>query len=270
MAKNSPAKPKDDIALLRSAAVAAGIMAMGYFHREIKTWTKDNASPVTEADFLVDRFLGQTLSAARPDYGWLSEERADSETRLSKKRIFVVDPIDGTRGFIRGDDCWTICLGVVEDGKAISGVIYAPARDELYEAVAGKGARVNGIPLVRRSHPGDRSIIAAPGAVHSELCATGLDYVRGPALSSLAYRLMQVATGVLDVAVARRGAQDWDIAAATIILTECGITLEDVCAGVPVFNCVDTRHGALAALADPSLKPLVVDALVKVYGCPKT
>ena len=256
--------------MLRSAAVAAGIMAMGYFRRDVKTWTKDNSSPVTEADYMVDRFLGQTLTAARPQYGWLSEESTDSEARLSKKRIFVVDPIDGTRGFIRGDDCWTICLGVVENGTAVSGVIYAPARDELYQAVAGKGAKLNGAPLVRRSHPLDRPIIAAPGAVHSELEAAGLDYVRGPSMPSLAYRLVQVATGVLDGAVARRGAQDWDIAAAAIILSECGITLEDVCAGVPVFNRKDTRHGALAALVDPSLKPLVHDALVKVYGCPKT
>jgi len=270
MAKKPLTEPDDDIALLRSAAVAAGIMAMGYFHREVKTWTKENASPVTEADYMVDRFLHQTLSAARPHYGWLSEESTDSEARLKKKRIFVVDPIDGTRGFIRGDDCWTICLAVVEEGKAISGVIYAPARDELYEAQAGKGARLNGAPLVRRSHPGERPIIAAPGAVHRELAGAGLKYVHGAYLSSLAYRLVQVASGILDVAVARRGAQDWDIAAATIILAQCSITLEDVCAGVPTFNCKDTRHGALAAIADYSLKSPVHDALVKVYGCPKT
>jgi len=270
MANNSLTEPDDDIALLRSAAVAAGIMAMGYFRREVKIWTKDNASPVTEADYRVDQFLGQTLSAARPHYGWLSEESADTPARLKKKRIFVVDPIDGTRGFIRGEDCWTICLGVVEDGKAISGVIYAPARDELYQGARGKGARLNDAPLVRRRHPGSLPIIPAPGAVHSELEAAGLDYVRGPSLPSLAYRLMQVATGVVDGAVARRGARDWDISAAAIILSECGIPLEDVCSGAPVFNRKDTRHGALAALVDPLLKPLVHDALIKVYGCPKT
>ncbi len=270
MAKNDLLDPQDDIALLTSAAVAAGIMAMGYFRREVKTWTKDNSSPVTEADYVVDQFLAQTLGAARPQYGWLSEESADSDARLSKKRIFVVDPIDGTRGFIRGNDCWTICLGVVENGKAISGVVYAPARDELYQAVLGKGAKLNGAPLVRRSHSGDLPIIPAPGAVHSELSVAGLNYVRGPSMPSLAYRLVQVATGVLDGAVARRGAQDWDIAAAAIILSECNIALEDVCAGSPVFNCKDTRHGALAALADPSLKPLVHSALVNVYGCPKS
>jgi len=270
MTKNDLSEPNDDMALLTSAAVAAGIMAMGYFRREVKSWTKDNASPVTEADYEVDRFLGQTLGAARPDYGWLSEESPDNEARLSKKRIFVVDPIDGTRGFIRGDDSWTICLGVVENKKTISGVIYAPARDELYQAALGKGAKLNGKPLVRRPHPGKLPIIPAPGAVHSELLAAGLDYVRGPSLPSLAYRLVQVATGALDGAVARRGARDWDISAAAIILTECAIALEDVCADTLEFNRKDTRHGALVAVADPALKPLVHKALVKVYGCPKS
>ncbi|VAW21150.1 hypothetical protein MNBD_ALPHA12-2074 [hydrothermal vent metagenome] len=272
MANNNSIKKEkddDDIALLTSAAVAAGIMAMGFFRREVKTWTKENSSPVTEADYLVDQFLGQTLLAARPQYGWLSEESPDNKARLDKKRIFVVDPIDGTRGFIRGEDSWTICLGVVENGKAISGVIYAPARDELYQAALGKGAKLNGAPLVRHPHSTNLPIIPAAGAVEKELAAAGLDFVRGPSLPSLAYRLVQVATGALDGALARRGARDWDISAAAIILAECGIALEDVCAGVPVFNRKNTRHGALAALADPSLKPLVHNALVNVYGCPK-
>ena len=258
-----------DIELLRSAAVAGGIMALGHFRRDIKTWAKENASPVTEADYLVDEFLRQNLTAARPDYGWLSEETADDAARLSKKRVFIVDPIDGTRGFIRGEDSWTICIGVVEDGLPVAGVVYAPARDELYEAVRGGGTRLNGAPLVRRSHPGSAPIIPAPGAVHKELEAAGLEYVRGPSLPSLAYRLIQVATGVLDGAVARRGAQDWDIAAAMIILSESGLALEDVCIGQPKFNRTDVRHSALAVLHDTSLNSLVHKALVKVYGCPK-
>ncbi len=268
MQQNEIASQNLDIELLRSAAVAGGIMALGHFRRDVKTWAKENASPVTEADYLVDDFLRQNLTAARPDYGWLSEETADDATRLSKKRVFIVDPIDGTRGFIRGEDSWTICIGVVEDGLPIAGVVYAPARDELYEAVLGGGAKLNGAPLIRRSHPGDAPIIPAPGAVHKELEASSLVYVRGPTLPSLAYRLVQVATGVLDGAVARRGAQDWDIAAAMIILSESGLALEDVCVGQPKFNRTDVRHSALAVLHDPSLKSLVHKALKKVYGCP--
>ncbi len=258
-----------DIELLRSAAVAAGIVALGYFRRDVKTWAKENTSPVTEADYLVDELLHTSLMGARPDYGWLSEETMDDAHRLGKKRIFVVDPIDGTRGFIRGEDSWTICMAVVENGAAITGVIYAPARNELYEAALGEGAKLNGMPLVRPSGPNKVPLIPTPGAIHKELEAARFDYVRGPALPSLAYRLVQVATGALDGAVARRGAQDWDIAAAAIILSECGLELEDVCVGQPEFNRAELRHGALAVLNNPSMKPLVHEALIKVYGCPQ-
>lgn len=268
MAEPIPTSPDQDLELLRSAAVGAGIIAAGFFRQTIKTWTKENASPVTEADIIVDKFLNAALTTARPDYGWLSEETADNPSRLDKRRCFIVDPIDGTRGFIRGDDHWTISVAVVEDGVPIAGVVYAPARDELYDACLGGGARFNGRPLVRQSQPGLGPIIPAPGAVHAELQAAGLDYVRGPALPSLAYRLVQVATGMLDAAVARRGAQDWDIAGAAIILAEAGIPFEDVCLGPPRFNRADVRHGALAALSDISLKPLVHAALIRVYGCP--
>jgi myo-inositol-1(or 4)-monophosphatase len=260
---------EEDLQLLRSAAVTAGILAAGYFRRDLKHWTKEHDSPVSEADIVLDRFLRSTLMAARPDYGWLSEETADNSDRLGRRRVFVVDPIDGTRGFIRGEDSWTVSLAVVEDQVAIAGVIFAPARDEMYEARTGGGARLNGEPLERWVKPGRKGpLIPAPGAVHQELQAAGLDYVRGPAYPSLAYRLVQVATGRLDAAVARRGAQDWDIAAAAVILAEAGLDFEDVCMGPLRFNAAEIRHGALAALADVSLKAPLHAALIRVYGCP--
>src|SRR5690606_16573461 len=258
----------DDLELLRSTAVAAGIIAASYFRRDIKSWTKENASPVSEADIVVDRFLAANLLQARPDYGWLSEETVDNPSRLDCERVFVVDPIDGTRAFLRGEDYWTVSLAVVEKGVPVAGVVYAPARDELYDAYKGGGARFNGHPLTRTRRAGAAPLIPAPGAVHQELQAAGLHYTRGPAYPSLAYRLVQVATGRLDAAVARRGAQDWDIAGAAVILAECGLDFADVCVGFPHLNRRDVRHGALAALGDMSLKPLSHAALLKVYGCP--
>jgi myo-inositol-1(or 4)-monophosphatase len=265
----SPTTAAEDLQLLRSAAVTAGIIATGYFRKELKTWTKEFGSPVSEADVVLDKFLHSSLTTARPDYGWLSEESVDNPERLGRRRTFVVDPIDGTRGFIRGEDSWTVSLAVVEDGVAIAGVIFAPVRDEMFEASVGGGALLNGKPLVRyRTLERHAPLIPAPGAVHQELQAAGLDYIRGPAYPSLAYRLAQVATGKLDAAVARRGSQDWDVAAAAIILAEAGIEFSDVCMGPLRFNREETRHGALAAFAEVSLKPVLHAALVKVYGCP--
>ncbi len=257
-----------DLELLRSTAVAAGIIATSFFRRDIKSWNKENSSPVSEADIMVDRYLASALLQARPDYGWLSEETVDHPSRLSCERVFVVDPIDGTRGFLRGEDSWTVSLAVVENGVPVAGVVYAPVRDEMYDAASGQGARLNGQPLRRNRRAGSAPLIPAPGAVHQEMQAAGLHYSRGPAYPSLAYRLVQVATGKLDAAVARRGSQDWDIAAAALILAESQIDFADVCVGFPQFNKRDVRHGALAALSDMSLKPLVHAALIKVYGCP--
>lgn len=269
MPHSQPSTAEEDLQLLRSSAVTAGIIAAGYFRRELKHWTKEHNSPVSEADIVLDKFLHSALTTARPDYGWLSEETADNPDRLSKTRVFVVDPIDGTRGFIRGEDSWTVSLAVVEDGIAVAGVVYAPVRDEMYEASLGGGARLNGEKLERRAMPGrEAPLIPAPGAVHQELQAEGLEYIRGPAYPSLAYRLVQVATGKLDAAVARRGAQDWDLAGAAIILAECGLEFEDVCIGPLRFNRPEIRHGALAALGDASLRTPLHAALIRVYGCP--
>lgn len=260
----------EDRELLRACAVAAGIIAAGYFRRDLKTWTKEGASPVSEADIILDNYLHNALTTARPGYGWLSEETADDPIRLKHSRVFIVDPIDGTRGFIRGDDSWTVSLAVVEDGVPIAGVVYAPARDEMYDAALGMGARFNGQPLVRQRHPGRTSpLIPAPGAVHQELQAAGFEYTRGPYFPSLAYQLVQVATGRLDAGVARRGARDWDIAGAACILKEAGLGFEDVCIGALRFNRPEIRHGALAALGEASLKAPLHAALVKVYGCPQ-
>jgi len=259
----------EDLELLRSSAVTAGIIASGYFRKDVKTWTKGFDSPVSEADIVVDKYLRAALEAARPGYGWLSEESVDEPARLDCKRVFVVDPIDGTRGFIKGVDSWCVCIAVVEDGIAIAGVVYAPVRDEMYEASTGGGARLNGRPILRRRPPDRHApLIPAPGAVHHELQEAGLDYIRGPHYPSLAYRLVQVATGHLDATVARRGSNDWDIAAAAVILGEAGVDFADVCEEALRFNKADVRHGALAASAELSLKAVLHDALKRVYGCP--
>jgi myo-inositol-1(or 4)-monophosphatase len=265
---DTPTSYETDLELLRTAAVTAGIIASSYFRRDLKTWTKENSSPVSEADIMLDKFLNSALTTARPTYGWLSEESADDLSRLNHSRVFVVDPIDGTRGFIRGEDSWTVSLAVVENGIPVAGVVFAPARDEMYEACLGGGARLNGAPIARHT-PVDRAapLIPAPGAVHQELQAVGLDYTRGPHYPSLAYRLTQVATGNLDATVVRRGSSDWDIAGAAAILAECGIAFEDACMGTMRFNEPEIRHGALAAFAQVSLREVLTGALIRVYGC---
>lgn len=260
---------EDDLKLLQSAVVHAGIIALGFFRTDMRTWTKNISSPVSEADIAVDHFLIGALKGARPAYGWLSEETTDSPARMDQERVFIVDPIDGTRGFIKGEDSWTISLAVVEAGRPIAGVVYAPARDEMYAAGIGLGATRNGVRMQVSRTASASPVIPVPAAVHNELATLGLNYTKGPAYPSLAYRLVQVAAGTLDAAVARRGAQDWDIAGADIILSEAGARLEDACSGTPLYNRADTRHAALAATGNASLLSPLCDALRIVYGCPQ-
>ena len=118
----------EDLSLLRAAAVEAGRIALGYFRQNPEVWLKGGSSPVSEADYAVDRYLKETLLAARPDYGWLSEETADHPARLASRRTFVVDPIDGTRGFLEGGSRWCVSVAVVEAGRSVAGVIEAPVR----------------------------------------------------------------------------------------------------------------------------------------------
>ena len=136
-----------DLELLKLAAAAGGELAMKFFRQNPAVRSKLGGSPVTDADTEVDELLRTRLLAARPHYGWLSEETADDPAQRSHDTIFVVDPIDGTRGFIKGEDSWTVSLAVVEDGIAVAGVVFAPARDEMFDAALGEGARLNGRPL---------------------------------------------------------------------------------------------------------------------------
>ena len=139
----------------------AGRIAMRFFRQRPEVWMKAGSSPVSEADYAVDRFLRETLLAARPHYGWLSEETADSGSRLSARRTFVVDPIDGTRGFLEGRDIWCVSAAVVENGRPLAGVLEVPARQETYTALPGRGAFKNGARIMVRPSNGQPSIARA-------------------------------------------------------------------------------------------------------------
>ncbi|EFG35882.1 predicted protein [Brucella sp. NVSL 07-0026] len=139
-----------ELDLLREAAREAGRIAMHYFGRSPEVWLKDGVSPVSEADLAVDRFLKETLLAARPDYGWISEETVDERAAAERSRAFVVDPIDGTRAYIGGQDQWCVSIAIIENGSPVAGVLECPVREELLEAGKGLGARQNGCRFIRK------------------------------------------------------------------------------------------------------------------------
>ncbi|MFC6489888.1 3'(2'),5'-bisphosphate nucleotidase CysQ [Nitratireductor sp. GCM10026969] len=237
----------DDRSLIARAAREAGRIAMRYFRNDPEVWWKEGNSPVSKADLEVDLFLRRTLTEARPDYGWLSEETIDSQERLSAARTFVVDPIDGTRAFIEGRRVWCVSIAVVEDGRAIAGVLECPASGETFSAALGAGARRDGEAITVRK-PGRELLMAGPKPMIKALPAEVFARVAPhPYVHSLAYRLAMVAEGRLDATFVRPASHDWDVAAADIILAEAGGLIVDATGGRPRYGGPNPRLGPLAA-----------------------
>ncbi|MEL6751499.1 MAG: 3'(2'),5'-bisphosphate nucleotidase CysQ [Pseudomonadota bacterium] len=237
---------RDDLTLIRDLAIEGGRIALDYFGDDPKVWMKPGDSPVSEADYAVDTFLKEKLRAARPDYGWLSEETADDDAaRFTAKRTFVVDPIDGTRGFLAGSKRWCVSVAIVEDGRPTEGVLACPALEDVFAAQAGQGATLNGETL-ECPDPGEALPVAGPmpliRAMEQERPVTRLPHV-----PSLAYRIAMVATGSAGIAFARSGPKDWDIAAADLIVAEAGGALLTPAGTVPTYNKRDTKHPGLIA-----------------------
>lgn len=237
----------DDLVLLREAAREAGAIAMRYFGGQPQVWMKGGTSPVSEADYAADAYLRERLLAARPSYGWLSEETADDLARLSARRTFVVDPIDGTRGFLQGLDTWCVSVAVVEDGRSVAGVLECPARNETYFALPGKGAFLGNKRIgVGKQQP--RMTIAGPKQLVERLSSEWLARLaRAPHIPSLAYRLAMVASGQLDATFVKPNAHDWDIAAADLILREAGGSMVGEDGKSPSYGGKTIRHGVLVA-----------------------
>lgn len=228
---------------------------MRYFRQSPNSWAKLGGSPVSEADVAVDDLLRSTLLEARPDYGWLSEETADDPARIDRQAVFVVDPIDGTRGFIEGSDCWCVSMAVVRNARPVVAVLNAAARGEFFAAREGAGAYL-----------GDARLQVS-GA--TELCGARIAGPRGwlktgaiqslapdlqPHVPSLAYRLTLVAADRADASFASPRSNDWDLAAADLLVHEAGGRLTALDGTVLRYNQESPRHDVLAA-ANPALHP---------------
>ncbi len=154
---------------------------------------------MTEADLAVNAMLHETLRGARPDYGWLSEESNDSAARLDRSRVFIIDPIDGTRSFIEGSDTWSHSLAVAENGRITAAVVYLPMLDRLFAAALGGGATLNGekIGATAAQGLGDATVLATKPVMAAHHWVSGDPGFRRAHRPSLAYRLGLVARGVL-------------------------------------------------------------------------
>lgn len=249
----------DDLALLKAAALEAGALALSHRQAGLRIESKPGGSPVTDADIAVDTLLRDGLLAARPDHGWLSEETPDGPERLSRSRIFVVDPIDGTVAFMKSKPWWCVALAIVEDGQPVAAVVHAPSLGETFEATRGGGARLNGQPITASDIASldDASVLADARLMEGPQWPEPWPTMRFERRNSIAYRMALVAAGAFDAAIALTPKWDWDVAAGALIAEEAGARVSDHHGGAWRFNRPDPRQASLVCSA-PALHPLIV------------
>lgn len=224
----------------RVAAVTAEAAqyALSRFRTEVTNWEKAPGELVCEVDLGVDAMLRQRLSALVPEAGWLSEETADDLKRLAHRQLWVVDPIDGTRDYLRGREGWAVSVALVADGRPVLGVLDAPARQEQWRAEAGFGAYRNGA----RVRAGDRQELAGARVPADALAKADRGFfVLAPKPNSIALRMAMVAAGEADLVATLRWGNEWDIAAAALIAEEAGASVTDAIGRPLVFNTPQAR-----------------------------
>jgi myo-inositol-1(or 4)-monophosphatase len=246
--------------LLASAAREAGCLALRFQERGLKHWEKSKGDPVSEADLAADNMLQERLKPARPSYGWLSEESVDDQSRLNKARSFVVDPIDGTRAFVKGRPEFVVSAAVVEDGRPIAAALYDPSTENLWDAALGAGSRLNGRPIsvTKQASISGSNLLGDPGQLPDLRRLSASAHT----VNSVALRLALCAEGRYDGLVAVRGKWDWDLAAGALILTEAGGKITDWSGQNLIFNQNPPRQPAPIA-AGPDLHILLIERLKK-------
>jgi myo-inositol-1(or 4)-monophosphatase len=228
---------------------AAGEVALRTFRQPLlRQWIKGESSPVSEADIAVNEFLHERLLGLAAGYGWLSEETEVDPARLEAENVWIVDPIDGTRAYLAGQDDWTISVALAARGRPTLGAVFAPVSQELFLAVAGRGATRNGVSIAAstgRDMAGAK--VVGPKRHINWLAGLNANAMPVPRIGSIALRLARVAQGVLDVAFAGGNSHDWDLAAADLLVHEAGGALTTTAGEALTYNGSELVHGALLA-----------------------
>jgi myo-inositol-1(or 4)-monophosphatase len=259
--------PARDLALLTDAAREAGRIALRYWRREPKVWDKGGEhGPVSEADLAVNDMLKLVLLAARPEYGWLSEETPDSPARLDCESVFIIDPIDGTRAFIAGEETFSHSLAVAHKGRVTAAVVFLPALDRIYTASETAPPLRDGQPMAtsRRERLEGADILTTKANMAPEKWPGGVPDLHRSFRASLAYRLCLAGEGRHDGMLTLRPAWEWDIAAGSLIAEKAGAVVTDQQGAALKFNTAVARADGVLALP-PALH---AEALQKLSAGP--
>ena len=245
---------KHELSTLSEAMTRAGREAIRLATAGFDTYTKPDHSPVTSADLAVNKILQDSLSAAFPDDGWLSEETADSSDRLSRNRVWIVDPIDGTRSFVRGVPEFCLSVALIEHGLPMVAAIFNPATGEFFSAIRGDGIRIDREPEAGQppfASPDRPLALVNPWELRVGRFQTLEPYLRCRPIGSIAYALALVAAGRADAVVTLEGGNEWDIAAGVLLIEESGGRITTAAGRPFTFNRPDPKlQGTLAMGSD--------------------
>ena len=240
------------------AAIAAdaGALAMELWQTDFRRWEKSPGNPVCAVDLEVDGMLRHRLGLLLPDAGWLSEETIDNADRLSAKRVWVVDPIDGTRDYLRGRPGWCVSVALVEDGQPVIGVLDAPARGEVWTAAVAQGAFCN----CERLHASDRTELSGARVPADQLPKADRDLTPVAKPNSIALRMAMVAAGQADLLATLRWGNEWDIAASVLLAREAGAAVTDAFGQPLAFNTPSAQAFGVLTTA-PGIHAAAVERL---------
>jgi len=240
-----------ELSLVKSAARLAGEAILRIAQEDFETNQKKDRSFVTAADLEANRILKNLLTVEFPEYGWLSEETSDDHKRLGQQRVWIVDPVDGTREFVKKIPEFAVSVALVEQNRVVLGVVYNPSTGELFEAVRNSGAKLNGQVIMSDHSLGAKPIVEAS---RSDLKKGKFEFLEtlmeiNPC-GSIAYKLARVAAGRADGVLSLTPKNEWDIAAGVLLVEEAGGKARR-CSGEPfVFNQRQTLvDGIIAASA---------------------
>lgn len=249
----------------RAGALEAGKILRRHFRdRGYEVGSKGRDNPVTSADLEADAALREDLSRAFPDYGWLSEETADNAERLSRRRVWIVDPLDGTKEFIKGIPEFVVAIALAEDGVPVLGVTYNPIKNELFWAARGTGCFLDDKPV---------HVTDAAGLTGSVVLASRSETARGEwtaykdtiiakPIGSVAYKLALVAAGQADGTFTASPKSEWDIASGAALIAEAGGLMTDI-HGHPIrFNRKHVKLDGFVA-AGPALHAALCRLVIK-------
>ena len=234
---------KKELSTAIDAVREAGRITLKLLGDKERSSQKTNGDIISQADISVNRLLKTRLKGAFPDYGWLSEETADSNERLSKQRVWIIDPIDGTREFVEGIPEYAICIALVDNGIPVVGVQFNPARDQLFAAIRNGGTFLNGkrVFCTECKYLSNASVAVS----RSEYDRREIEPFRSfmgeiLPIGSVAYKLALVASGDYDINFSVQPKNEWDVCAGDLLIREAGGCMLNLNGNVRSYNQKNT------------------------------